>query len=386
MWAWRVGDCSGDRVPGTCYLQVVPVLRPEIESIPAYEVGRPIEDVVRQYGIDPSRVAKLTANESPFGPFPGVAEAIAAEAGNLNRYPDNQAWALGGRLAEELGVRHENLLFANGSTAHLADFASAVGGPGTRLVYPWPSFIMYRYAAAWAGSEPVEVPLDSDFRVDLGAMANAVDERTGMVIVCNPNNPTGTLLGAGEVADFIAAVPERTLVVVDEAYAEFVEDPSFETTFGLAVERPNVITLRTFSKIYALAGLRVGYAVGAAETVSRLRKGQQPLTVNRLGQVAALASLGQPEEMQRRVVANSAGRHYIAGALAERGLRQVRSHTNFVFFEMPGGDSPGMAESFTRRGVIIRPMASGWMRVSVGLPEENRLFVDAVDAILHDMA
>lgn len=363
----------------------MPILRPEIDAIAAYEVGRPIEDVVRDYGLDPSQVIRLTANESPFGPFPGVVEAVAEEVSRrLNRYPDNQAWALGGRLADELGLRHENLLFANGSTAHLADFAAAVGGPGTRIVYPWPSFIMYRYAAAWAGSEPVEVPLDADYRVDLAAMADAIDDRTRMVILCNPNNPTGTLLSSEEVADFIAGVPESVLVVVDEAYAEFVEDPSFSTTIDFAAHSPNVVTVRTFSKIYALAGLRVGYAVGSAETLTRLRKGQQPLTVNRVAQIAAMASLGQPEELARRVQANSAGRHYISGAIEERGLRQARSHTNFVFFEMPGGDSAATTEAFTRLGIILRPMAAGWMRVTVGLPDENRRFVEAIDAILEN--
>lgn len=360
----------------------MPILRPEIEAIPPYEVGRPIEDVVREYGVDPSEVVKLTANESPFGPFPGVVEAITREAAGLNRYPDNQAWALGGRLAEELGVRHENLLFANGSTAHLADFAAAVGGPGTSLVYPWPSFIMYRYAAAWAGSQAVEVALDAGHGVDLAAIGDAIDERTRMVILCNPNNPTGTILDAGDLSDFIAGVPESVLVVVDEAYAEFVEDPSFRTTTELAVEAPNVLTLRTFSKIYALAGLRVGYAVGNAETLARLRRGQQPLTVNRIGQAAALASLGQPEEVQRRVQANSAGRHHLAGAIEERGLLQVRSHTNFVLFQMAESDSAAVAREFTKRGVIIRPAVDGWLRVTVGLPEENRRFVDAMDDII----
>lgn len=360
----------------------MPILRPEIEAIPPYEVGRPIEDVVREYGVDPSQVVKLTANESPFGPFPGVVDAIAHEAAGLNRYPDNQAWALGGRLAEELGVRHENILFANGSTAHLADFAAAVGGPETRLVYPWPSFIMYRYAAAWASSEAVEVPLDSGHGVDLAAIGEAIDERARMVIICNPNNPTGTILGASELSEFVAAVPESVLVVVDEAYAEFVEDPSFESMTRLAVESPNVLTLRTFSKLYALAGLRIGYAVGNPETLALLRRGQQPLTVNRIGQIAALASLGQPEEVERRVSANSAGRHHLAGAIDERGLLQVRSHTNFILFQMSGGDSVALSREFTRRGVILRPGADGWLRVTVGLPEENRRFVAALDDIL----
>ncbi|HEX6947630.1 MAG TPA: histidinol-phosphate transaminase [Acidimicrobiia bacterium] len=359
----------------------MPILRPEIDALVSYEVGRPIEDVVRRYGVDPATLVKLTANESPFGPFPGVVEAIA-EAASLNRYPDNQAWDLSGRLAEELGVDRANILFGNGSTAHIADFASAVGGPGTRIVYPWPSFIMYRYAAAWAGSEAVEVPVDSGFRVDLAAMADAIDDRTRMLIICNPNNPTGTIRSGDEVEEFISSVPEDVLVLVDEAYAEFVEDPSYRVMDSLAVRRPNVITLHTFSKIYSLAGLRIGYAVGHPDTLVGLRKAQQPLTVNRVAQVAALASLGQPEELKRRVEANSAGRHYVSGAIEERGLRHVPSHTNFVFFKMPGDDSKASGEAMTRQGVLIRPMAGGWMRVTIGSSEENRRFVEALDAVL----
>lgn len=358
----------------------MPILRPEIDALVSYEVGRPIEDVVREYGVDPATLVKLTANESPFGPFPGVVDAIIAEAA-LQRYPDNQAWDLSAALAFELGLDRTNLLFANGSTAHIADFAAAVGGPGTRMIYPWPSFIMYRYAVSWAGSEAVEVPLDDEFRVDLGAMADAVDDRTRLLIICNPNNPTGTIRTGDEVEDFVASVPDHVLVVVDEAYSEFVEDPSHRTMTEIATERPNVVTLRTFSKIYSLAGLRIGYAVGVPDTLNGLRKAQQPLTVNRLAQVAALASLGQPDELARRVDANSAGRHYVAGALDERGLDQVRSHTNFVFFKMPGDDSKGSGEDFTRQGVLIRPMAGGWMRVTIGTPDENRRFVEALDAV-----
>jgi histidinol-phosphate aminotransferase len=360
----------------------MPILRPEIAALTSYEVGRPIEEVVRQYGVDPSQLVKLTANESPEGPFPGVADAVAEAVARANRYPDNQAWELGGRLAEEVGVDRSNLLFANGSTAHISDFAAALGGPGTSIVYAWPSFIMYRFAAAWAGSEAVEVPVDADFGIDLDALARAIGDRTRLVFLCNPNNPTGTLLGSDAVEEFIDSVPETVLIVVDEAYAEFVEEPDHRTVTELAVQRKNVISLRTFSKIYSLAGLRIGYAVGHPQTLTELRKAQQPLTVNRAAQAAALASLGQPEELARRVAANSSGRHHIVGAIAERGLRQAETHTNFGFFKMPGDDSKVFGEAFTRQGVLVRPMSAGWMRVTVGSADENRRFVEALDEVL----
>jgi histidinol-phosphate aminotransferase len=360
----------------------VPILRPEIAALTSYEVGRPIEEVVRQYGVDPARLVKLTANESPEGPFPGVIEEAAEAVSRANRYPDNQAWELGGSLAADLGVDRSNLQFANGSTAHITDFAAAVGGAGTSIVYAWPSFIMYRFAAAWAGSQAVEVPVDADFGIDLAALADAIDDRTRLVFLCNPNNPTGTLLGSDAVEGFIDSVPESVLVVVDEAYAEFVEEPDHRTVTELAVQRRNVVSLRTFSKIYSLAGLRIGYAVGHPDTLIELRKAQQPLTVNRVAQAAALASLGQPDELTRRVAANSSGRHHIVGSIAERGLPQSESHTNFVFFKMPGDDSKAYGDAFTRQGVLVRPMAAGWMRVTVGSEPENRRFVEALDGVL----
>jgi histidinol-phosphate aminotransferase len=360
----------------------MPVLRPEIAELATYEVGRPIEEMVREHGIDPADLVKLTANESPDGPFPGVTEAVAEAVARSNRYPDNQAWDLTGDLASELGVDRSNLLFGNGSTAHIADFASAVGGPGTNIVYAWPSFIMYRFAAAWAGSTAQEVPLDDEFALDLEAIRSAVDEQTRLVFLCNPNNPTGTIKPAGEIEEFLGSVPESVLVVVDEAYHEFVEDQAYRTVADIAVTRPNVVVLRTFSKIYSLAGLRIGYAIGQPETLTELRKAQQPLTVNRIAQAAALASLGQPEELARRVADNAAGRHHLVGALGERDLQQAESHTNFVFFRMPHQDSKAVAEEFTIRGVLVRPMSRGWMRVTVGSPVENRRFVEALDRVL----
>ncbi len=349
-----------------------------------YEVGRPIEDVVREHGIDPGELVKLTANESPEGPFPGVVEAVAEAVARANRYPDNQVWDLGGRLAEHLAVDRANLLFGNGSTALITDFASAVGGPGTSIVYPWPSFIIYRFAAVWAGSESREVRLDRALRVDLEALGSAIGSQTRLVFLCNPNNPTGTITGGDQVEDFIRSVPDRVLVVVDEAYAEFVEAPSFRSAIDLSRELPNVVVLRTFSKIYALAGQRIGYAIGRPETLAGLRKAQQPLTVNRAAQAAAAVSLGQTEELARRVRDNAAGRHHLVGAIEERGLTQAESHTNFVFFRLPGEDSKVYAEMFTRTGVLVRPMSGGWMRVTVGSPNENRRFVAALDRVIDE--
>lgn len=355
--------------------------RSEIAALTPYKVGRQLEDVAREHGLEPSEIVKLTANEAPEGPFPGVIEAATAALSRSNRYPDNDCFDLGHAMAQEMGVDFSNLMFGAGSVGLLTDIASALGGSGTNVAYGWPGFIMYRFAAIWSGSSYREVPLDDDLGLDLGAIGRAIDDETSVVVLCNPNNPTGTLAPPEEIERFIASVPEEVLVVVDEAYHEFVTDPSYRTAVPLAVERPNVVVLRTFSKIYSLAAHRVGYAVARPDLLVDLRKVQAPLTVNHVAQVAALASLGQPEEMERRRSENAARRHHLAGALAERGLRSPNSHTNFLFFEL-GEAADRVVADMTAEGVLIRGMSRGWVRVTVGDDEENRRFLGALDLAL----
>lgn len=360
----------------------MPVYRPEIAALSPYEVGRPISEVARDLGLDPGSIIRLTANETPHGPFPGVAEAAARALAGANRYPDNDLWDLSHALAAELGVERGNLLFGNGSVALLVDAVNAVGGPGTNVVYAWPSFVMYRFAAIWAGSDFVELPLDPSHRHDLDSMRDAIDDQTRIVFVCNPNNPTGTIVAHEEIAAFVESVPESALIVIDEAYHDFVADPRYDTAVQLAVTKANVLVLRTFSKIYGLAGQRVGYAVGSGELITGLRKAQQPLTVNSVAQAAALASLGQPAELERRASENAASRHHLLGVFDERGLEHSESHTNFIYFKLPSDDSGVASLEFTRRGVIIRPMSQGWMRVTVGTEAENRRFVEVLDEVI----
>lgn len=359
----------------------MPSFRSDIAALKPYKVGRQLADVARAHGLDPDEIVKLTANELSEGPFPGVVEATAAVLAGSNRYPDNDCWELGHALAAELGVDFANLVFGAGSVALLNELAVALGGPGTNLVFGWPSFVMYRFTAIWTGMAAKEVPLDADFRLDLEAMRDAIDETTTLVFLCNPNNPTGTIRSAEEVEAFIESVPERVVVAVDEAYHEFVTDPRYRTAIPLALERPNVIVLRTFSKIYALAGLRVGYAVGRADTLAELRKAQAPLTVSVPAQAAARASLGQPAELSRRRDDNAARRHHLVGALSERGIAFAESHTNFIYFEL-GDRAETVVEQMTTRGVLIRAMSGGWVRVTIGDDDENRRFVGALDSAL----
>lgn len=359
----------------------MPTFRPEIAAIRPYQVGRQLADVARAHGLDPGDIVKLTANEGPDGPFPGVVDAASAVLSESNRYPDNACWDLGHALANELGVDFSNLLFGAGSVALVAEIATATGGPGTNIVYGWPSFVMYRFASIWAGSEHKEIPLRDDFTLDLDAMRDAIDDETRVVIVCNPNNPTGTIRHADDVEAFIDSVPASVLVVVDEAYHEFVTDPRYRTEIPVAVERPNVAVLRTFSKIYALAAHRIGYAVAHADVLTELRKAQAPLTVNAVAQAAALASLGQTEELERRRAENEARRHHLMGALAERGVDMAESHTNFVFFDL-GERAEEIVEEMTAKGVLVRGFGGNWVRMTIGDDVENRRFLDALDVAL----
>lgn len=364
----------------------MPRYRPEISALNPYQVGRPIEEVALEYGLQPDSIIKLASNESPYGPFPGVMEAAAEAMASSNRYPDPDLWDLSRALAAELGVEPANLLFGNGSVGLLGEVASAVGGPGTKAIYGWPSFVMYRFVSSWAGSDTVEVPLDGDFAFDLDAIGEAIDPDTRVVYLCNPNNPTGTVISGEEIEAFVDSVPDWVLVVVDEAYHHYVRHSGYRAAVPLALTHPNVVVLRTFSKVYALAGQRIGYAVGRPETLGEIRKAQAPMSVGQVAQAAALASLGQPDELRRRIEANAAGLHHLLGVIAERGLRATESHANFVFFEMPGGGSERAAREFAKRGVIIRPMSRGWLRVTVGTEAENERFVTVLGEVLADLA
>lgn len=359
----------------------MPRFRPDIAALSPYVPGRSIDEVAAEIGIRPDEIVKLASNESPEGPFPGVIESASRALTESNRYPDNDHVELAGVLSQWLEVPGDHLWFGNGSVGLLGHIALATGGPGTSAVYAWPSFIMYRIASRWAMSEAIEVPLDAAHVHDLDAIANAIRDDTTVVYLCNPNNPTGTIVAADAMDDFIASVPDSVLIVIDEAYHDFVTDEEYATAVPHAAQRPNVIVLRTFSKIFALAAHRIGYGVGRPETIAQLRKAQAPFTVTQVAQVAAVASLQDRGELDRRIKANEAARHQLLGVLNERSLRHTESHANFVFFEL-GLDGEEAAARFIEKGVIVRPMSGGWLRVTIGNEPENQRFVVALDVVL----
>jgi histidinol-phosphate aminotransferase len=351
-------------------------------AIPRYEPGLTTAEVLARFGI--ASAVKLASNESPFPPLPEVIEVIAAGATGLNRYPDAPARALRRALAERHGVGPEDVVVGNGSCELILLAGQALLDPGTTVVHAEPSFSLYPHLAAAAGARSVPVPLADDLGHDLDTMAAVVDETTRLVIVCNPNNPTGVYRSADDIERFLDLLPEDLAVIVDEAYYDFVDRADAGRTMSMARERPNLLVLRTFSKAHGLCGLRVGYGVGGASWIDAIDRVRQPFNTNTLAQAAALESLSHPHELERRVRAIMAERSRVADALSATSWGFTPSQANFILVRPdhdPDAGSPGIHEQLLRLGVIVRDGAalgcSGRLRVSIGTPDENDAFLSA---------
>lgn len=349
---------------------------PALDGIEPYVGGKPIEEVAREYGV--RDVVKLASNESPTEPFPEVLEVIREMAATVHRYPDDRCHALGIDASERLGIPVESLWFGGGSGDLLRTLSTALGGVGSEAVFGVPSFGLYPVFTTLAGATGIGIPVDAERRLDLGAMHDAIGDATSVVYVCNPNNPTGTYRSAVDVESFIESVPSEVLVVVDEAYAEYVTAHDWGTMIPIALRQPNVIVLRTFSKIYGLAGLRIGYAVGMPGTLAGLRRAQRPFTVSQLAQAAAREALRYPGRVERRRLENERGRRLLTDGLLDRGIEAIPSQANFVYCDL-GPDTGRLVEDLLHKGVIIRTYGDGWSRVSVGTEMENRRFLMALD-------
>lgn len=355
----------------------MPTYRPDLESIPSYTPGKPIGEVARELGID--SIYKLASNECPTQPFPEVIDAIAAAGATVNRYPDSGQYELTNAIARHHGVDPTSVWVGAGSSEVLRCSALSVGGPGTNAVFADPSFVMYRIATLVAHGDPIAVSLDDKFDHDLDAMFAMINSETTLVYLCNPNNPTGRIRSGEDVRGFIDAVDESVTIIIDEAYAEYVTDPSFASMLAVAPSLPNVLVARTFSKIYGLAGLRVGYGIGDPDLIRRLRITQPPFAVTAPAQAAALAALPLQHRVAERAKANAIGREYLATELSGRGFRIADSQANFVYF-VPDVDAAGLFDALLHEGVIVRVLGDG-VRVTVGTMPENERFIHALDLI-----
>lgn len=339
-------------------------LREVLSQMPDYKPGKPAS---APHGLT---AYKLSSNENPYGPLPSVLAAVNHAATTMNRYPDMAVTALTQRLAQALGVPAECIATGTGSVAVLAQIVNAACDAGDEVVFAWRSFEAYPIVTLLAGAKPIMVGLDEQQRHRLDAMAAAINDRTRVVLICTPNNPTGTSVHKDELRRFLETCPKDIIVVIDEAYLEFVRDP--EAVAGLEVwrEHPNVVVLRTFSKAYGLAGLRVGYAVAHPDVAAALRKTSTPFGVNSLAQAAAIASLDAFDELEERVEALVEERERVAEGLADQGWKLPESDANFVWFPL-GEDSTAFAEACEEAGLMVRQYGDDGVRVTIGETEAN---------------
>lgn len=357
--------------------------RPSVSGLTPYQPGKPVEDVQRELGLE--RVIKLASNEGPFGPFPAAAEAINRATADLNRYPDGGVFRLHAALAERHGVASSEICVGSGADGCIDMLSQAILDPGDEVVSGWPSFPSYVIYARKQGAEVKLVPL-VDYRYDLDALLEAVTPRTKLVYICQPNNPTGTMNTTGELDAYFERVPDHVLTVVDQAYFEYIDRPDYPD----AVERylktgKQVAVLRTFSKIYGLAGLRVGYAVGPGSVCASMAKVRRPFDLTTPAQVAALASIGDEAEIARRRAVNTEGLRRLETLLGEHGLQPVPSVGNFLYVDTEN-DATALFERLLREGIIVRPLAGFGsptaIRISVGTPEELDVLAEVLGRIL----
>ena len=349
-----------------------------ILGIAPYEPGKPIEELEREFGL--TNVIKLASNENPLPPSERVLKAISDALSHLNRYPDGSAHYLRVALARRHGLTPEHIIMGNGSNELIELLVRSFLRPGEEAVIPHPSFVVYPMIVQAAGGIRVVVTL-KDHRLDLEAMARAITPMTKMVFIANPNNPTATVVTAEEVAAFMARVPDKVIVVFDEAYFEFAQGPDFPDSLQYMKQGRKVAILRTFSKAASLAGLRVGYAVADPDCVALLNRIRAPFNVNSLAQVAALAALEDDSHILECLRMNEAGRHFLYDEFTAMGIRYVPSRANFILVDV-GRSAADIYQVLLHEGVIVRPLTAFGMetalRITVGTPEENRKLVKAL--------
>lgn len=354
-------------------------ISPDIASITPYSPGKPIEELERELGITGS--IKLASNENPRGPSPRALAVLAAAAPSLHRYPDGAGHRLRHALAERWKVSPEQVILGNGSDEVIALLTKAFLQSGDEALVADPSFIVYTIDVTASHARPVLVPL-REHRHDLHAMAKAITSKTRMIFICNPNNPTGTYVSASEVTDFLRSVPPDVIVVFDEAYYEYVTAADYPDSLAVLAGGRNLVVLRTFSKIYGLAGLRIGYGVTTTEIATHLNRVRPPFNTNSLAQHAALAALEDEEHVQESRRMNIEGRQFLMERLRALSFTVVPSEANFVYFDARRDGKP-LFDALLRHGVIVRHLGGSYLRVTIGLPHENRRFIDALQSIMN---
>ncbi|ULX53390.1 histidinol-phosphate transaminase [Cupriavidus taiwanensis] len=358
-----------------------------VRAISPYVAGKPISEVAREFGLDEAGIVKLASNENPLGMPESARTAVAAAVAELGRYPDANGFALKGALSARFGVPADWLTLGNGSNDILELAAHALVEPGQSIVYAEYSFAVYALATQEIGARAIEVRA-RDYGHDLDAMAAAIAPDTRLVFIANPNNPTGTFLPAARIEEFLQQVPRHVVVVLDEAYNEYLDADQQYDAIAWVRRYPNLMVSRTFSKAYGLAGLRIGYAVAQPELTDLLNRIRQPFNVNSVAQAAAIAALADTDFLRRSAELNRDGKRQLTEAFDRLGLEYVPSSGNFVLVRVGDDDGAGARVNLAllRQGVIVRPVGNynlpRWLRVTIGLPEENAAFIAALERAL----
>jgi histidinol-phosphate aminotransferase len=354
---------------------------PQLRDLAVYEPGKPIEETARELGIDPAEIVKLASNENPLGASPKAIQAMRAALENAHLYPDGSGFCLTRAIAAKLGLKPENVILGNGSNEIIEFLGHAFLNPGDDVITCQHAFIVYKLLATAFSVRTIETATP-DYQQNLDAMLEAITAKTRLIFIPNPNNPTGTLVSHGAIDHFMSRVPNKIIVIFDEAYFEFLDDPP--DTLRFVREGRNVVVLRTFSKIHGLAGLRIGYAVAAAEMIEVLHKTRQPFNVNSIAQAGALAALGDEAHLRETKRIVDEGRAYLQEQFADMRIPFVPAVANFVMVNVGGGC--GMFEELLRRKIIVRPLRGyglpEWVRISVGTMEDNKKLIAALSEVI----
>ncbi|GBE04822.1 MAG TPA: histidinol-phosphate transaminase [Nitrospirae bacterium] len=352
-----------------------------IKTIKPYVPGKPIEELERELGIEGS--IKLASNESPLGPSSLALRVLREGLSGLNRYPDGSCYFLRNALSKTLGTAPDEILFGNGSNEIIELAVRTFMKPGDEAIMAHPSFVVYSMIVQAAGGKNVIVPL-KDLRHDLDAMASEITERTKIIFIANPNNPTGTMNTKAEMEAFMEKVPEGVLVAVDEAYYEYVSSPDYADSLKYFRQGKDILILRTFSKIYGLAGLRIGYGIANILIITEMDKVRQPFNVNAMAQSAARAALKDRAHVEKAKKINERGKKYLYKELRAMKIRYVPTEANFIYIILEDDSASGLYEGMLKQGVIVRPMGKREIRVTIGLPKENKRFIAVLKELLSD--
>lgn len=352
-----------------------------VQELDKYKASKPIEDVAADLGLKPEDIIMLVANENPNGMSDKVKEAVSKAVFSLNRYPDADSYHLQKAIAEKYGVPQDWVVIGSGSSELLGLAAQTVLSVGTTAIYPQYSFSLYPMVARLCGAETIEVPATDDYNADLQAMLDAIDSRTRLIFLTNPNNPTGTYLAENDILQFLDQVPPNVMVLFDEAYVEFLEPALQCDSVEMVRRHPNVMIARTFSKAYGLAGARVGYGIAQPELLSLLNRVRHPFNVNDLSQIAAIAALKDQDFVKKTLEVNKEGIKFLTEAFDQLGLPYMGLHANFITVRI-GSHADEIVDYLLKKGIIVRRMRSydlpEWVRVTVGTPEQNERFLEVL--------